>query len=1276
MINILIANNGLSAFKFIISVREWAISNHEDIRFIGFGCKADLDAKYKYLDNLHRIFYYGEDGIPYNNIEYIVGIAEQCAKEYADEIFMVWPGWGFLSENDVFVSELEKRNITFVGPSSKTIRVLGDKIEAAELTERIKLNVPKTATVLYNDDGSMANETEMLEFCDEVGYPVLVKYSGGGGGRGQRPVYQASEMWRAIDDVGIEVQPGLSSSERATNLKDKVFIMKYLPDCFHLEVQFICDGETFSHMLGRDCSVQRRKQKLLEEAPIPGISDETMQRMIDDTRKIVINDVCKYKGVGTAEFLLDRKTGETYFLEVNPRLQVEHIISEHLFNANLPAIQVQIALGKKLSEINLGERKNQHVIAARINSENVFKDFQASVGRVGNISFTPYTCGYFSINNDSLISSLSDGQIGHIFAVGETREIAAARLARSLKDLVVDGCIFNTAQLLRYIVQHDDFLNRNYNTVWLEHLMKQKVSLIDTMVPIDTMHPTLCALYRTWKHQSQLWENHDNMKKRGHQVDDKQLKPSVNLDILYRDILYKFKALCVPKENHIVLYQNGQPYMFRIEPSGKDLFVFFEEKLYRLQVLQDDKMGIRMDINRMTAWFPVAIDDSKLISEFSGRMTKIVNEGTTVKKGDVLCQIEVMKMLTDIVSKVNGVIHFKIDEGMVQTGDLIAELDLETDATIEESKQKEFSGRLLTRCGGSQENIRELCDRIVPKVEHREKTNTELSKESRVEIVFKSTYIYKLISYFTEMPNIVAKELVNKDGTLQYTDRDSGTNDIGMVGWELTYDDGKVFYIVANDITKNYGSFNVPEDTFYTMMCCLARENKVPLVYISCNSGANIAIKKDLLADIQMEMDEESKEWFLYLTEETVATHLQYVGVDRILKTDKGNKYVLNWVKNDVTSADVLNGSGEIAAETVRTYRDTMILTYVTGRSVGIGAYVSRMSGRIIQKHMSPLLLTGFRALNDLLGTKLYLSDNQLGGTNIMHKNGITDMTVATDKDGVNAIMKWLRHYNNGAPVMTNVPKELSVIQPGYSSRSLIGQVLDNGSFMETLSQWAKSVVTGRGTVNGRSIGIIMGETDTTEKVIPADPGNPDSSSTTVLHSGLVMFPDTSKKIARTIRDVRLEKLPLLVIANWRGFSGGTRDMFEEVLTYGSQIVEELVSYDQPVTVWIPPHAQLRGGAFIVWSPLINKKCIKMFMSNSARVGVLEPTALKNVKIKMDRKYGTSDKVLEEQFAHVDAKVRDSMMIKFCDMHDKAESNSVEVKEVQDIREHLSSVTM
>jgi acetyl-CoA carboxylase/biotin carboxylase 1 len=294
-----------------------------------------------------------------------------------------------------------------------------------------------------------------------------------------------------------------------------------------------------------------------------------------------------------------------------------------------------------------------------------------------------------------------------------------------------------------------------------------------------------------------------------------------------------------------------------------------------------------------------------------------------------------------------------------------------------------------------------------------------------------------------------------------------------------------------------------------------------------------------------------------------------------------------------------LRGSGLIAGETSRAYNEVFTLSYVTGRSVGIGAYLNRLGQRVIQMVNGPMILTGFGALNKLLGKQVYTSQDQLGGPQVMVPNGVSHKLVRTDQEGVEAILDWLSYTPKDSrskpPLLDTIdPPEREVSftpsKTPYDPRHMLeGTTLpegvklsgffDEGSFREYLEGWGRSVVVGRAKLGGIPMGVIAVETRNVERRVPADPANPASQEVIEPQAGQVWFPDSAFKTATAIRDFgRGENLPLMIFANWRGFSGGTRDMYQEVLKFGAQIVDALVEYQHPVFVYIPPGGELRGG--------------------------------------------------------------------------------------------------
>jgi len=269
---------------------------------------------------------------------------------------------------------------------------------------------------------------------------------------------------------------------------------------------------------------------------------------------------------------------------------------------------------------------------------------------------------------------------------------------------------------------------------------------------------------------------------------------------------------------------------------------------------------------------------------------------------------------------------------------------------------------------------------------------------------------------------------------------------------------------------------------------------------------------------------------------------------------------------------------------------------------LGIGAYLVRLGQRAIQIEGQPIILTGAPAINKLLGREVYTSNLQLGGTQIMYKNGVSHMTANDDFEGVSKIVDWMSYVpdkkGNPIPISpSNDPWDRSITyypppKQAYDVKWLIAGkeddegymsgLFDKGSFQESLGGWARTVVVGRARLGGIPIGVIAVETRSVENVTPADPANPDSTEQITNEAGAIWFPNSAFKTAQAIQDFNHgEQLPLMILANWRGFSGGQRDMYNEVLKYGSYIVDALVKYEQPIFVYIPPFGELRGGSWV-----------------------------------------------------------------------------------------------
>jgi len=493
-----------------------------------------------------------------------------------------------------------------------------------------------------------------------------------------------------------------------------------------------------------------------------------------------------------------------------------------------------------------------------------------------------------------------------------------------------------------------------------------------------------------------------------------------------------------------------------------------------------------------------------------------------------------------------------------------------------------------------------------------------------------------------------ASELVlGEDGKLEKQDRPAGSNNVGMVGWHIRmktpeYPAGREIVIVGNDCTFMSGSFGVKEDDYYDAISKYARKIGLPRVYIASNSGARIGLVEELKPYFKVAWIDESNPSmgfrYLYLTPEDYKAFPEGTVAAQEIIDGNETRMKLTDIIGQIHGIGVenLRGSGMIAGEQSAAYADAFTLSYVTGRSVGIGAYLCRLGQRNIQMTNGPLILTGYLALNKLLGREVYTSQDQLGGPQVMMPNGVSHLQVADDQEGVKSILKWLSYVpatsKSKSPALKSsdpVDRKIEFMptKTPYDPRNMLAGVKTEGGFAkgffdvnswtETLPDWGKSVVTGRARLGGIPCGVIAVETRLMEQRIPADPANPESREAVLAQAGQVWFPDSAHKTATAIRDFNnAENLPLFIFANWRGFSGGTRDMYGEILKFGAMIVDELRVYRHPVFVYIPPNGELRGGAWVVVDPTINEAKMEMYADVESRGGILEPPGICEVKFR------------------------------------------------------------
>ena len=441
---ILIANRGEIALRVIRACREMGIKS------VAVHSTADADAMHVRMADESVCIGPAAGTDSYLCMPAIISACEITGAQ------AIHPGYGFLSENARFVQIVEDHDITFIGPTAEHIRVMGDKITAKDTMK--ELGVP----CVPGSDGGVPTLEDAKRISDEIGYPVIIKATAGGGGRGMKVAKSADEMEQAFMTARAEGKAAFGN--------DEVYIEKYLTTPRHIEIQVFGDGKGKAVHLGeRDCSLQRRHQKVFEEAPGPCITEEERARI----GKICADAVAKinYIGAGTIEFLYEN--GEFYFIEMNTRLQVEHPVTEGIFGVDLVREQIRVASGLPLSFEQDDLEINGHAIEVRINAERL-PNFAPCPGKVSAY----HAPGGLGVRMDSAlyngysIPPYYDSLIGKLIVHGRDRTEALARLERALSELIVDG-VETTVPLFNQLLAEDDIHSGDYNIHWLEKWLEK-----------------------------------------------------------------------------------------------------------------------------------------------------------------------------------------------------------------------------------------------------------------------------------------------------------------------------------------------------------------------------------------------------------------------------------------------------------------------------------------------------------------------------------------------------------------------------------------------------------------------------------------------------------------------------------------------------------------------------------------------------------------------------------------------------------------------------------
>ena len=437
---ILIANRGEIAVRIIRACKEWGISTvaiHSDV---------DKDSMHVRLADESVCVGTHQPINSYLNIPAIMSAIELTGAE------AVHPGYGFLSENHDFAKILEENKIKFIGPSSKHIKMMGDKIQAKKIAKDYGL------PVIEGSEGGISDKNEAKKISEKIGYPVLIKAAGGGGGKGMKIVKNSEEFENLFLTAKSEAKKYFGN--------DEVYIEKFFQNPRHIEVQILSGKNRTVHLHERDCSVQRRHQKLIEETPSPILNNEIRHDLFLKT----VNMVTKigYEGAGTVEFIYE--DGKFYFLEMNTRVQVEHPVTEVVTGIDIVKEQIWIAFTGNTALTQEDITPRGHAIECRINAEDASKNFQPSPGV---ITMCHQPSGFRTRVDGAIyqgykVTPYYDSMVCKLICHGRNREEAIQRMNRSLDEFVIEG-IITTIDLHKKLINHTKFLNSDFNVSWLDN---------------------------------------------------------------------------------------------------------------------------------------------------------------------------------------------------------------------------------------------------------------------------------------------------------------------------------------------------------------------------------------------------------------------------------------------------------------------------------------------------------------------------------------------------------------------------------------------------------------------------------------------------------------------------------------------------------------------------------------------------------------------------------------------------------------------------------------
>jgi acetyl-CoA carboxylase biotin carboxylase subunit len=445
---VLVANRGEIALRIIRACRELGVES------VAVYSEADIDSMHVQLADDSVCIGAGPSKESYLKPDRIIAAAEITG---ADAIH---PGYGFLSENARFAEICESCNIKFIGPSAEIIRTMGDK-NTARATATAN-GVPVTP----GSDGIVSDADEGFEIAKEIGFPVMIKATAGGGGRGMRPAMNAEEFKSQFQAASKEAEACFNNGE--------CYIEKLVLNPHHIEFQVLADDHgNYLHLGERDCSMQRRNQKIIEECPSPLISPELRERMGEASVRLI--KAIGYRNAGTIEYLVNADATDFYFMEMNTRIQVEHPVTEEVMGCELIKEQIRIAAGESVSQHVLGVEPRGHSIECRINAEDPYNNFAPSPGTIE----LWYAAGGKGVRVDTHVYSgytvppYYDSMIAKLIVTASSREVAIDRMRRALSEFTIRG-IKTTIPFQQEIIDHPDFIAGKYDIGWVAKFLEEK----------------------------------------------------------------------------------------------------------------------------------------------------------------------------------------------------------------------------------------------------------------------------------------------------------------------------------------------------------------------------------------------------------------------------------------------------------------------------------------------------------------------------------------------------------------------------------------------------------------------------------------------------------------------------------------------------------------------------------------------------------------------------------------------------------------------------------